>query len=494
MKSIKSPPKWSSAVCLGLKQSHFKPIATGGFGDAHNAYPHSAIWFQNRLIVGTTRANLCMLKVSKMPTRFAQWPINCPDDLYQLDMRGQIWAYEPQADQWVEVFRSPYLTLADQSVIPRDLGYRGMALFQGTSDTAPALYVATYASARGPGAFILRSSDGRHFEAVSKPGLLELPTTTIRALIPFKNQLFTAPTGRAGGHPNRADIPVIYASADPAGGEWVPVNEPGFGDPENGVIFELATCGDFLYAGTGHFRQGFQLWRTRAEGRPPYDWECVIRQGGGRGVLNQVAVSMTAFRGALYVGTGIQQGGVDQVNKVGPAAPELFRVTDDGQWDLIVGLARQTEHGFKTPLSGYRPGFNNPFTGYFWRLIEHDGWLYLGTLNWTTMMQFADAEQWPTRFRQQVQHLGLPRILAHQTGAELYRSADGENWIPVTQDGFQNPFNYGIRTLVSSPQGLFVGCANPFGPQIARCYDKQWVYEENPRGGLEIWQGKRDEL
>ncbi len=475
----------------GLCQSDFIPAAINGFGDAHNAYPHSAAWFRNRLIVGTTRANLCMLKVSKMPTRFACWPIDCPDDLYQIDMRGQIWSYEPERRQWTEIFRSPMIVDAEGNPIPRDLGYRGMAVFQGTSDESPALYVATYASARGPGAFILRSSDGKQFAAVSKPGLLELPTTTIRALFPFKNQLFTAPTGRAGGHPNQANIPIIYASSDPASGVWTAVNTPGFGDPDNGVIFELAACGDFLYAGTGHFQQGLQIWRTRAEGKPPYHWECVLRHGADRGVLNQVAVSMVAFRNHLYVGTGIQQGGIDQTNKVGPAAPELLRISEDGSWDLLVGAPRQTSQGFKMPLSGYRPGFNNPFNGYFWRMVVHDDWLYVGTLDWTTMMQFADSENWPQRFRRQIQHMDLSRVLSHQAGADLYRSIDGENWLPVTNDGFGNLFNYGIRTLISSPQGLFVGCANPFGPQVATCLGGEWSYRHNSRGGLEIWCGQR---
>ena len=46
---------------------------------------------------------------------------------------------------------------------------------------------------------------------------------------------------------------------------------------------------------------------------------------------------MTMFKGALYVGSGIQGGGIDTQNKIGPAPPELIRIHPDGSWDLIVG-------------------------------------------------------------------------------------------------------------------------------------------------------------
>ncbi len=71
------------------------------------------------------------------------------------------------------------------------------------------------------------------------------------------------------------------------------------------------------------------------------------------------------------------------------------------------------------------------------------------------------------------------------------RSYDGENWLPVTRQGFQNPYNYGVRNIVSTPHGLFIGTANPFGPRIATRVSKEWewTYEDNPRSGLEVWQG-----
>lgn len=474
----------------GLNRHDFRQVAPNGFGDPYNAYPHSMMWFRDRLIVGTTRANLCMLKVSKIPTNIGAWPTDCPDNLYELDMRAQIWSHDPATGEQRMVYRSPLIKVNDGSQIPRDMGYRGMEIFQGASDPAPALYVATYASAKGPGPLILRSDDGERFEPVSEYGLVGLPITTIRTLTGFNGWLFTAPTGKAGGNPNISNLPIVYATQDPLKGDWRPVNAPGFGDDENVVIFEMYAFGDYLYAGTGNL-SGYQVWRTRAEGEPPFQWEKILTRGAYRGSLNQGVVSFAEFNGALYIGGGIQNGGIDSYHGVGPAAPELVRLHEDGEWDLIVGQARLTPRGERRPLSGFRPGFDNFFNGYFWRMGVHDGWLYMGTFDWSLMLKFADRSKWPPWFKRMAERVGVENIVAHQSGFDLYRSHDGENWLPVSTDGFDNPYNYGIRSFADTPYGLFLGTANPFGPRVAERHGNGWRYQANPRGGMELWCGSK---
>ena len=312
---------------------------------------------------------------------------------------------------------------------------------------------------------------------------------TVRTLVPFKGRLFTSPAGVAGGNPNAAFRAVVYENRDPVRQPWVAASELGFGDPGNVSILEMAAFGDHLYAGTINY-DGYQVWRTRAEGNPPYAWERVITQGAHRGKLNQCVFSLQVFKDALYVGGGIQHGGVDVANKTGPAGPEVVRIHPDGSWDLLVGMGRQTPDGWKTALSGQRPGFGNFANGYFWRMAVHDGWLYLGTLNWTTMTRYANRDRWPDLMRRVYDRLGAEQVLDHMCGAHLFRTYDGENWLDVMRDGFDNPYNYGIRTLTSTPHGLAVGLVNPFGPKVGIVEDDRVRYEPNPRGGLEIWLGR----
>lgn len=481
----------------GLRFGDFNQICENGFGDGHNSYAHSMIWFKDHLYVGTTRSNFCMLKLSMQMLsvdldKLAIWPVDCPatlDELYQLDRRAQIWRYSPLKQHWQRVFRAPMIQGADDQEIARDIGYRAVAVFQGESDPEPALYYSTWSPGRGPGPLIMRSLDGENFTVVSEPGIIGLPITTTRLLVPFKERLFTSPTAAKGGKMNTSGVPVIYESRDPAKGKWQAVSLPGFGEAENQGTFSLCPFQDWLYAGTVNC-QGYQIWRTDCAGDPPYRWEKVIERGAYRGPLNQIAVCMRPFKGALYVGSGIQNGGHDLVNKIGPGASELIRIFPDGDWDLIVGSSRDTPVGRKTPLSGLYPGFGNLFNGYFWAMGVHDDWLYVGTYDASGFLPWTIMDKLRDRAHRLFSGIGVEKLLRNR-GFELWRSYDGENWLPVNKQGFNNPYNVGIRNLISTPHGLFVGTANPYGPRVAINQGDNWVYTDNPRGGLEIWQGDR---
>ena len=484
---------------LALKDFH--RIAENGFGDGHNSFPYSIAWFKNRFYVGTSRSNFQMLKIQQtfkdLPLYI--WPVEGPDDmegLYRdLDRRAQIWSYDPATNRWQQVLCSPLIAGTTGQEVARETGYRAMVEFQGESDPEPALYVATWAVSRSPGALILRSDDGENFTPVSDYGVLKgSPVTATRVLVPFQDRLFTSPTAIRGYNEkfvvNVSGVPVIYESRDPARGEWHPACEPGFGDPTNQGVFMVCPFNNRLYAGIFN-NGGFQLWNSDCAGNPPYPWTKVIDKGAYRGPLNQTVVSMTVFRDALYVGTGIQNGGFDRVNHIGPAGSELIRVWPDDSWDLIVGSRRNTPDGKKIPLSGFPPGFGNFFNGYFWSMEVHEGWLYLGTMDSSIWVNWLRVDHLSRHARSLMETVGVETIVANEGGCDLWCSADGENWIPVTRTGFDNPYNLGVRNLGSTTHGLIVALANPFGPKVAVKQDGKWVYADNPRGGLEIWLGCR---
>lgn len=479
----------------GLSANNFRKISANGFGDPLNAYPHSMGWFKDRLYVATTRANLHLiwLTMGERRKNFDFWPVEKFESPYDLDLRAQIWRYDPRLNEWENVFISPMIKGSEGFEVPLSIGFRGMTIHQGLNDPTVALYIPTWPSRLGPGPILLRSFNGIDFEQISEPGLGDPTVTTIRSILSFKGKLFVAPTGTTKDRfsANVPDRTAVYMCKDPANSTWDLACEPFFGDRTNIGIFCMAVFNGYLYAGTVNAEEGFQIWKTDAEGFPPYQWKRVLSHGGFRGKENEGAVAMIEFKGKLYVGTGIL-GGYDQARNIGPAPPELFRLNRDDSWELIVGESRITSNGLKVPLSGLGAGFNSPTAAYFWRMCEHEGWLYLGTYDVTSWLPYTRRNNWSRRIRQLVEQFGIETILSTWAGFDLWRSRNGVRWFPVSRNGFGNPCNFGIRSMASSPFGLFIGAANPYGPRMAVRRLAGWKYVPNPRGGLEIWLGSKE--
>jgi hypothetical protein len=335
-----------------------------------------------------------------------------------------------------------------------------MAVFQGASDSAPALYVSSKVLSH-LGSLMLRSDDGEHFVPVSQRGLEHQDIRSLRTLVPFRGRLYTSPTGRIEAElsdRNLTETPVILENPDPAATAWKQVNEIGFGDPTNRAIFAMTWFNGCLYAGTGNPSRGFQVWKTRAE-VSPYQWKKVITDGAFRGNSNEGIVSMSVFHDALYVGTGIQRRGYERTYAAGSAAAELLRIHPDDSWELIVGNPRRTFEGMKIPLSGWGPGFDNKYNSIIWRMIEHEGWLYVGTVDLCSYLL-------PLTRRAHIRSKVIDDLIEEEGGFDLWRSQDGAIWEPVTRVGFGNPLNYGLRTFASTPLGLFVGTAGFQGCEI----------------------------
>lgn len=483
----------AAAIGQALAREDFSRIARAGFGDGWNHYAHSMAWFDGHLYVGTSRGILAMVKVNKPPPGLTFWPINSPDDVYELDRRAHIWRFSPRTGHWRKVYVSPIVTGRTGERVARDIGYRGCSVYQAPGDPAPCLYVCTWSSSKGVAPLILRSEDGLHFDPMPRPPWGEF-VNTFRTLLPFKGRVFTTPTGSTAGYGKAQECvggaPSVYECTDIHHGVWREASEPGFGDPTNATIFEMAVWDDRLYAGTVNPTEGFQLWRTDAEGAPPYRWTRVVTGGAGRGKLNEIAVSIMPFKDALYVGTGIINGGYDRHHKVGPAPAEVIRVHRDDSWELVMGMPRLTDEGLKVPLSSFNAGFDNFFNGYMWRMMVHDDHLYVGTFNWSVLLPYMPLEKWPETAARLVEFRGIENILKRNGGFDLWRTGDGVHWQPVTRTGFENRYNWGVRNMASTPHGLFVGTANPFGPEVAVRTSGRWEYIPNRNGGVEVHLGR----
>jgi hypothetical protein len=475
---------------LGLSAADFQRIAVNGFGDPQNSYAYSIAHFRDHVYIGTLRNALPLLKLfpPREPPLMDPWPVKTVDRVEDLDLRAQIWRWDLIRHRWKRVLTSPVINGRSGQKAPRDIGYRGMAVFQGRSDSSPALYVSTVSTvSRGTAAHILRSDDGVNFATVAEAGLGNPNISTFRSLVAFDDHLFTVPAGE-GKTWNTTRDPIILRSTDPATGPWEPTCVPGFGDPTNNGVFELAAFNNYLYAGTLNHYEGFQIWKTPATGSKPCRWTKVIDQGAYRGNLNETTMGMFPFNGALYVGSGIQNGGYDRTNMIGPAAGEMIRIYPDDSWELVVGTPRWTPDGTKYPLSGMGPGFDNIFAVYIWRMAVHEGWLYVSTFDWSMFLAYARRPSFGVK--RMMRQFGVDQMIRLGSGFQLWRSQDGRNWIPVTRTGMDNSYNHGGRTLLSTPHGLFLGTANPFGPEVAAKLSTGWVYVPNPSGGAEVWLGR----
>lgn len=419
-----------------------------GFGDRQNSFAWSMLWWNDKLYVGTGRSFLCVLN--------ATWDVELGTDLYRseypdvecaptpqdLELQAEIWRYTPETENWERLYQSPSdVPIPDHpdKFVARDIGFRSMALFT-EPDGTEALYVGGVSSRSfNPGVpppRILRSEDGVNFEPLpQEPGtfLGDLPINldeelevdrSFRSMVVYKGRLFVTVSDFRG-------VGVLLEAANPAGGNdnFRQVTPPDM------QVWALRVFNDYLYVGL-RTDNGYAVVKTDASGDPPYEFTPIVTDGAfkqPRTVRSQEVLSMYPFRGKLYVGTN--------------RPTELIRIDPDDTWELVVGEPRDTPQGPKRPISGQPTGFGNPFNGHFWRMEEHEGQLYVGTWDWSVQLRTVPA---------------MDEALRDEYGLDLFASPDGKFWYPITRDGFGDGFNYGARSLVSTPFGLMVGTANPY--------------------------------
>lgn len=424
-------------------------IARDGFGDARNSYAWSMAWFKGALYVGTARSAMCVENATiayYLPDAgfYRREPlpgVTCPPTVARADLRAEIWRYEPGVGRWTRVYRSPRVPnpRAPGRLVARDIGYRGM-LVRTERGGHKALYVAAFS----PDEFIpelrrqrppriLRTTDGERFRALrARPPVIHTylgPYRPVgfRALATVGRSLYvTASAGLTGDG-------VVLRVRRPGG------RSPSFEQvsPRKLSVFELATFGGRLYAGTGDRESGYGVWR--ADPHRPRRWESVVVGGAGRGSTITSVVSMAPYRGRLYVGAS------GWLNAAFPAS-ELIRVARDGRWEVVVGNARRDVDGvLRSPLSGLPDGFGNAFNHHFWRMQAFRGALLLGTNDWSWSLRGAP---------------GISDQLRSEFGFDLYGTCDGAHWWVATRDGFGRDDDFGVRTMAVSHAGLFIGTTN----------------------------------
>jgi hypothetical protein len=436
-----------------LTERNFMEAAPQGFGDRHNSWAWAMQWWNGHLYVGTNRAYNCVTawELAHLVASVFAYPPEDPDlactpDPADLPIQAEIWRWTPGNQSWARVYQAPAdIPNPDRpgKFVPRDNGYRTMTVHK-EPDGTEALYVGainTKAMWNGdvPPPRILRSTDGVTFTPIPQtPGTFmgDLTKGSFRGLTSFNGQLYVL-NGSVQG------TGVILASADPKAGDnaWRQVS------PDGLQFFDMEVFNGQLYAGGVSPAGGYAVFKTRAQGDPPYDFITVVPEGGYLTPDPSVAVvSMEVFNDRLFVGTD--------------DPGEIVRVNADDTWDLIAGTPRMVPDTNTTiyPLTGVAEGFGNEFVDHIWRMQAHDGQLYFGAYDSSILHKESVIDD-----------VRVAEVIGQQMGFDLVRTADGWYTTPITTNGFDNRLSFGVRNFASTPFGLFLGTANGHdGLQIFR--------------------------
>lgn len=432
-----------------------RPIVQRGFGDPRNSYSWSMAWFKGKLYVGTSRQTLCVenltidyyLPVANDYTTHPEPGVTCPRNPNQMDLRAEIWQYTPETDRWREVYVSPLIRNPEARglKVARDIAYRGMVVYHDRHGK-PELYVGAVTAdeflpqlKRDHPPTLLGTTDGVHFDTVgarnvivSEPFGIARPIG-FRSMVVWRNKMYVTLSSGLTGDGS------VFEVDRPWSARHVHFRRV---TPSSMAVFEIQPFHNRLYVGTGDSTNGYGVAWTGGPRRGRFHFRNVVGDGAGRGQVVTSVVSMGVYRGQLYVGSS------GWYNKNVLPTSELIRITADNRWQVVVGAPRVVRGVLKSPISGLVDGFSNIFAAHFWRMTSFAGGLYVGTNDWSWLLQEDTADPW------------LQSLLSDEFGFDIWTTCNGSSWFPVTRDAFGNMDDFGARNLVGSPFGLFIGSAN----------------------------------
>jgi hypothetical protein len=330
-----------------------------------------------------------------------------------------------------------------------------MAVYRAQSDGVNYLYAAAMSETPR----LWRSATG---EAGSWEAVWTVPEEgSVRWMAAHEGLLYFSP---AKDIPFEPELGGIWATD---GNEFIQVMDDGFGNPDNQNVACLISFNGWLYAGTRNQQTGYEIWKMRplsdnlADLADVANWERVqVVANGGPSMRNDIGGTPCIFDGKLYIGSLIFVGGMNFETLNAMKGCDIIRIDENDQWETVVG---------RCSISGYDSGFNHFTNGYCWWMEAHDGWLYASTYDGATGLTTLPgslprlAYSLLTGNTIEVSPFDYPfRMKMLHAGADLYKSPDGEHWFPVSIRGMGNPGNYGIRTMESVGDTLYLGTANPY--------------------------------
>lgn len=380
------------------------------------------------------------------------------------DYAGEIWRYKKGTKKnWERVYKAPSN--------PMNIGFRFMINYKN----------ALYAGALTPlssDMLILKTTTGKDWKALEP--VQGYSTGTI---VEHNGKLYMGTVPLSGGSASQ-----LFVSSDPEIDGWTKVD---FGDPDKnprGNIDLLLSFNGHLYVATAR-PTGFEVWRTEGAEPEKDHWILVVDQGAGD-ARNEHPWALGVFKEHIYIGTAIEVA-IKSIDPANPLVPpkgfDVIRIGTDDIWELIVGgtpvVPTTPTTGVRgQPLSRFPSGFGDITNGYCWQIQAFGDELYLGTWSWSDLippfipcipeivLSHLPSSSGATSEIDQLRIFFSPKIVEkvydigkRYIGFDLWKTKDGIRWEPVSLNGFDNPYNYGVRKLFVSAEGkLYVGTANPF--------------------------------
>lgn len=400
----------------------------------------------------------------------------------------EIWRYKKDGSMpWEKVFTAP-----SNSGLT---GFRYMVSYTPNGGS-PCLVVAGY----GKKVQIYKTSNGVNWTYMNSSA--QLMGTSSRAMVIIKDVLYLATVNDA----MTEAIPYLYKSRDPefyAFENIIDVNNPLF-DPKknpNGAISNMIYANNRLYLGIST-KDGCEVWRSNGEIPQLNEWTLIVDKGFGDSA-NKYTLSMGAYHGYVYVGATKKL----PLAWALPLGCDIIRIDRNDNWELVVGghplvPSKPTKGERERSISGYGPGFNNPFNVYAWQIQEYRGRLVISTFDDSSNMEVILDTLLANKAAIEGEiglvatetiigiYMAIIRVLKaikYPYGFDLYESYDGRHFYPNFKNGLGYPGNYGGRILfVDSSNKLYLGTANPFqGCQVwkARCEEEYPCVMRNSMNG-----------
>lgn len=439
-------------------------IAPGG--DRENSYAWSMDVFNGYLYVGSNRNIL-----SSIASGFGVDTGSIPYIPTPTDGRGRIFRMNVQTPGvWEVVQTGP------------DFGYRMMKTFKAANGNTT-----LYVGSAGPRfSRLLAINTSNTVSTVASYDSNKPKLNSIRAITEYNGMLVWT-TEDANGV-------AIFSSPDP-------VNDPSptrFPIPTNWFAnlctvsqgrnicgadpFDLVSYNGWLYTFFLTFdssnNAGFWLAKTKfVPGTGPgtgwQPWQLIVgdqptlhaKYPQGMGVAKNVGAVPIVYKNKVYVGTlfgpifwlsagivpdlGTDSSGLNSLftSMLTSGGQEIYRFDQNDNWQRVMPGPNQT--GAAATVAS---GFWNPMNKYIWRFAVTDGVLYAGTLDLSMFLAYG------------LEQYGLDPLTYPGVGFDVWATYEGSFWFGLTDNGMNDPWNYGARSFAVDPKtgDLYLGTANPF--------------------------------